>query len=405
MPRRDLGFESDRTARIFISYSRKDMQFADKLDEALKGRGFETLIDREEIYAFEDWWKRIEELIARADTVVFVLSPDSVSSDVALNEVIKAASLNKRFAPIVYRRVNDDAIPEALRRLNFIFFDEPTEFEASANRLAEALKTDIAWIWRHTELSEASRQWMAAGCANGLLLRSPLLEEAERWINSRPHGAPKPTAEVSAFVVGSRRSATRRKHLAFAYAMAFLFVAIGGLSYLAWSNQFYLRVHASELIDTLWPKVMTPDAEQKLTPGQTFAECSVCPQMTVIPLAVSQCLECEFLAINVELALDAAGAQLYEDRALDLPPMIGISMFLPSNFDSTKDPLWVALKNAKLYPLVIYRRLPDALPIKTNIRVIFIGEKGVPPESAAYFPPGARYNWTVLPLGRDVPSP
>lgn len=75
MPRRDLGFESDRTARIFISYSRKDMQFADKLDEALKGRGFETLIDREEIYAFEDWWKRIEELIARADTVVFVLSP------------------------------------------------------------------------------------------------------------------------------------------------------------------------------------------------------------------------------------------------------------------------------------------------------------------------------------------
>ena len=61
-------------AKVFISYSRKDMAFADRLDAALKTRGFEPLIDRTEIYAFEEWWKRIEALIARADTVVFVLS-------------------------------------------------------------------------------------------------------------------------------------------------------------------------------------------------------------------------------------------------------------------------------------------------------------------------------------------
>src|SRR5271155_3377636 len=118
-------------ARIFISYSRKDMPVADRLEAALKARGFEPLIDREEIYAFEDWWKRIEALISRADTVVFVLSPDAVASDVALKEVAYAASLNKRFAPIVCQRVTDGAIPEALRRLNFIFFDDAAHFEAS----------------------------------------------------------------------------------------------------------------------------------------------------------------------------------------------------------------------------------------------------------------------------------
>ena len=64
--------------RVFISYSRKDMAFADKLEAALKARGFEVLIDRQEIYAFEDWWKRIQALIGSADTVVFVLSPDAV---------------------------------------------------------------------------------------------------------------------------------------------------------------------------------------------------------------------------------------------------------------------------------------------------------------------------------------
>jgi hypothetical protein len=49
--------------RVFISYSRKDRVFADRLEAALKARGFEVLIDRQEIYAFEDWWKRIEALI------------------------------------------------------------------------------------------------------------------------------------------------------------------------------------------------------------------------------------------------------------------------------------------------------------------------------------------------------
>src|SRR6516164_4774785 len=96
--------DSEPKARIFISYSRKDMAFADRLEAALKTRGFEPLIDSTEIYAFEDWWKRIEALISRADTIVFVLSPDAVASDVSLKEVTHAASLNKRFAPIVYQR-------------------------------------------------------------------------------------------------------------------------------------------------------------------------------------------------------------------------------------------------------------------------------------------------------------
>jgi TIR domain len=132
------------------------MAFADRVEAALTARGFEPLIDRTEIYAFEDWWKRIEALISRADTIVFVLSPDAVASDVALKEVARAASLNKRFAPIVCRRVADHEIPEALQRLNFIFFDDATIFEASADRLAEALATDIGWVRRHTEFGEAA---------------------------------------------------------------------------------------------------------------------------------------------------------------------------------------------------------------------------------------------------------
>jgi tetratricopeptide (TPR) repeat protein len=200
-------------AKIFISYSRKDMVFAERLEAALKTRGFEPLIDRTDIYAFEDWWKRIEALIARADTVVFVLSPDSAASEVARKEVAFAASLNKRFAPISLRPVSSDAVPDALAKLNFVSFDGEARFEASADRLAEALDTDIAWIRQHTAFGEQARHWTLANGSRGLLLRSPVLEQAERWIAARPRGAPAPTEETQAFIRASRQDTTRRRNI------------------------------------------------------------------------------------------------------------------------------------------------------------------------------------------------
>ena len=183
-------------SKVFISYSRKDMAFADKLEAALNARDFEVLIDRQEIYAFEDWWKRIEALIGSADTVVFALSPDAVKSEVALKEVAYAASLSKRFAPIVCQRVEESAVPEVLRRLNFIFFDDPAQFAASTDKLAKALQTDIRWIRRHTEFGEAARRWIEGDRAGGLLLRPPVLDQAEAWMTFRPSGAPSPTEET-----------------------------------------------------------------------------------------------------------------------------------------------------------------------------------------------------------------
>jgi len=229
------GGDEQSKAKVFISYSRRDLQFADSVDAALKARGFDTLIDRTEIYALEDWWKRVEALISQADTIVFILSPDAVASEICQSEVRFAASLNKRLAPIVWRRVDDKAVPSELARLNFIFFDGPEPFEASLDRLAEALETDIEWVRKHTEFGEHARRWMIAGRPGprGLLLRPPALDEAERWIASRPHNAPLPTEAAQAFITMSRQAHTRRRNIFSGGLAAGLFVALGlaGLAY------------------------------------------------------------------------------------------------------------------------------------------------------------------------------
>jgi formylglycine-generating enzyme required for sulfatase activity len=283
---------SEGKTRVFISYSRKDMGFADWLEAALKRRGFEVLIDRREIYAFEDWWKRIEALISRADTVVFVLSPDAVKSDVALKEVTYAASLNKRFAPIVCRRVEDGGVPEALQRLNFMFFDDPAQIELAADRLAEALQADIGWIRRHTEFGDITRRWVDAGRPAGMLLRSPVLDQAEAWLAFRPGGAPAPTAETQAFIAQGRKAmlgAQRLRRIALGSIFTLMMVVILGLigvikqDFLVaqWRWWSVTRPYAAAQV---WPNVLSVAQEQTLKPGDSFRECAQdCPEMVVVP--------------------------------------------------------------------------------------------------------------------------
>jgi hypothetical protein len=226
-----------------------------------------------------------------------VLSPAAVASDIALKEVAHAASLNKRLAPIVCQCVNADAIPDTLRRLNFIFFDDPASFEASANKLAEALQTDIGWFRQHTEYGEAARRWSAAGRPGGFLLRSPALDVAEHWSTSRPRGAPTPTEETLAFVAASRqgaRSAQRLRRLVQIVIYTLLLGIITGL--VGWINQSYIKeqlrwyVIVRPFIQAkVLPHVLTAEVELALKPKDTFRECAAeqgkdyCPEMVVIP--------------------------------------------------------------------------------------------------------------------------
>jgi formylglycine-generating enzyme required for sulfatase activity len=289
----DQGKESAPKAKVFISYSRKDIAFADRLDAALKARSFEPLIDRTDIHAFEEWWKRIEALIGQADTIVFVLSPDAVRpGSVALKEVAFAASLNKRFAPIVFRLVEDKSIPHELAKLNFIFFDDASQFEQSTEKLTEALNTDIGWVRQHTEYGEAERRWSAAGRPRGLLLQSPTLEIAEHWLVSRPRGVAEPTAEIRAFVAASRKGAQSAQRVwRLVLTCTFTFMAVTILGLVGWINQAYLmdqwnwyatmRPYRVANID---PYVLSADIERMLKPGDSFHECATdCPELIIVP--------------------------------------------------------------------------------------------------------------------------
>src|SRR5262245_40092294 len=216
---------------VFISYSRQDIAFVDRLQEALAERGIEAYVDREHIEKGEEWWARIKQLITNADTIIFVLSPGSVDSKICKDEVAFAEGLNKRFVPIVAHDLGGRDVPAALARLNYIFFiPSPAAgtsgvFDEAVGDLVHALETDIPWIREHTRLGALAERWEARKRPGDLLLRGAELSAAEAWLTTRPEKAPDPTDAHRALITLSRQAATRRQGTLVGASLAAVVVA------------------------------------------------------------------------------------------------------------------------------------------------------------------------------------
>src|SRR5437868_922480 len=112
----EAGTGQSRKLKVFLSYSRKDtLEFADQLVAALEATGFEPIIDRHGISGGEDWKKRLGTLILEADTVVFVLSPQSAISEICAWEIEETDRLSKRLLPIIAEPLGQASVPKRLR--------------------------------------------------------------------------------------------------------------------------------------------------------------------------------------------------------------------------------------------------------------------------------------------------
>jgi TPR repeat protein len=210
--------------RVFISYSRDDLHFADQLDAALNAYGFECIIDRHGISGGEDWKRRLGNLIGEADTVVFVLSPTSARSPVCTWEVEEATRLGKRILPANCRPLEGTSPPPRLRDLNYIFFHEDPKaapgagFGTGLAKLVAALNTDFDWLREHTRYLQRATEWDRGGRPANRLLSGDDITEAKAWAARRPKSAPEPTALHLDFIRASEeeaeaRSSAQRKQL------------------------------------------------------------------------------------------------------------------------------------------------------------------------------------------------
>jgi WD40 repeat protein len=213
-------------ADVFISYSRRDKDFVARLHEALRTRETETWVDWEDIPPSAEWFREIQDGIDAADAFLYVLTPDSATSEVCDRELAHALEGNKRVIPILRRDVDPARVRREAAALNWVYLRDEDAFEEGVEKLVAAIDTDLEHVRAHTHWSAAAAEWERAGRDSARLLRGSELEEAERWLTSAAGKQPEPTELQGELVQASREAARRRGRIIFGAVSAALVVAV-----------------------------------------------------------------------------------------------------------------------------------------------------------------------------------
>lgn len=208
---------------VFISYSRKDGDFARRLNRKLQEAGKNTWFDQESISSGVDFEKEIFKGIAGADNIVFVLSPDSVQSEYCEREVNYAAELGKRFITVLCRPTEPSDMPEVLRVINWIDFTGADTGKPFAQLIQEA-ELDREHVRYHTTLQQRASEWKlyydmwqngqtSEDEMQSYLLNTRAHEQAARWLDDKTvyQKKPQPTPLQEQFVEMSGTAIERER--------------------------------------------------------------------------------------------------------------------------------------------------------------------------------------------------
>ncbi|MCB1760426.1 MAG: toll/interleukin-1 receptor domain-containing protein [Gammaproteobacteria bacterium] len=121
--------DSKTTDRVFLSYAREDSGFSLALANEIKQKGVNIWVDQWDIAAGADWDQSIDEALYSCDTLVLVLSPDSVASSEVRSELRVALSEKKTIIPVLYRECRK---PRQLLLIQHVDFTKGDPADATA---------------------------------------------------------------------------------------------------------------------------------------------------------------------------------------------------------------------------------------------------------------------------------
>jgi len=213
---------------VFISYSRKDIEFVRKLNDSLDSSEIEAWVDWEGIPPSSDWMDEITRAIEGGDAFLFVISPDSLASEVCGQELELGIKYNKKLIPILHRDPEKGTVMhEKLSSHNWVYLREQDNYDAGISKVLEAINVDLDWIRQHTRLLQRAREWENKNRNNSFLLQGADLEEAERWMTEAAAYEDREVVPIQAeYVAASRTAATKRQRTVLVFVSLALVVSI-----------------------------------------------------------------------------------------------------------------------------------------------------------------------------------
>lgn len=168
-------------ARIFISYSRADRPFLNKLLPYVHNLcGSDSVWFDADIPGGADWWKMILSEIGKCDLFIYLISNESLESPYCQDEFREALRLNKPFLPIVVRRLKPtypgnlpSDLAGELRRIQYVDLSngledtlghDKTLYNAMRHLLGQSKETKSAFLQQDSEVIFTSNFANSAKC-------------------------------------------------------------------------------------------------------------------------------------------------------------------------------------------------------------------------------------------------
>ncbi len=182
-------------------------------------------MDWESIPPAVDWLEQIFRGIEEADAFIFLISPDSIASEVCKVEINHAAKNNKRIIPVVLRDVHPKDTPESISKLNWTFMRPTDSFEEALAKVKTAIELDLDWLEEHRRLQVRALEWHRKKDIS-LLLHGRDLRNAKHMMETATSKDPTPTDLQKTFILHSRRNERNRTIAWVATGVALLMLSV-----------------------------------------------------------------------------------------------------------------------------------------------------------------------------------
>ncbi len=110
---------SNNIYQTFISYPRRNAEFALKLARELKAAGFQVWFDQLDIPAGSRWDDEVQKALAKCEIFMVILTPEAIESQNVKDEIGYAIDSGKRILPVLLQQCD---IPFRLRRFHYVDF-------------------------------------------------------------------------------------------------------------------------------------------------------------------------------------------------------------------------------------------------------------------------------------------
>ncbi|NEZ66934.1 TIR domain-containing protein [Leptolyngbyaceae cyanobacterium CCMR0082] len=173
--------------QVFLAYAQANANVMDNIRRSLRRQGFTVWSNQTDIATGEAFKRAVDRGIEEADSMVYLLSPDSLRSKYCQYELKYALTLHKRIIPILVRPLGSAESPPELASLQYIDLTDnlnQDDYQLDENGLIKTLNQDAVYYNQHKILLTKALKWKRQQENPSVLLRGYDLSHAEAWLKT-----------------------------------------------------------------------------------------------------------------------------------------------------------------------------------------------------------------------------